>query len=320
MLKTLVDALADYHIVLRPDQELPEWWAGAPSVALGPDGTFYLAVRMREGNSPRGRRGYEVRLLASRDGLHFEPFLHLTREAAGVPGFERPALVFDKATGLFRLYLCAGLDSGWTLLALDPVADPHDFDLSTLRPVLAPTPPAPGEENFARILGYKDPFVLHLPDAWHLFTIAYDRLERPWHFVSSDGFEWRPAPRPILLQNTGWHDFFTRPACVLPLPVGFLLVYEGSSLDWRDPVYNIATGLAFTCDFLHVHDLTPDAPLLKSTTPAAYHTWRYSHWLFAHGKLFVYFEAACPDGTNELRCAVLPPDLFAFDASALCVS
>jgi hypothetical protein len=79
-------------------------------------------------------------------------------------------------------------------------------------------------------------------------------------------------------------------------------------------VYNIATGLAFTPDLETFHDLTPDAPLLRSTTPGACHTWRYSHWLPVGDKIHVYFEAARPNGTNEIRLAILDG---AFPAPAL---
>ncbi len=88
-----------YQVVLEPDEDTPEWWAGAPSVARADDGTFYLACRMREGTSPRGRRGYEVRILRSRDGVAFEPVHAIPREAVPIPGFERPALVRDAQTG-----------------------------------------------------------------------------------------------------------------------------------------------------------------------------------------------------------------------------
>jgi hypothetical protein len=86
--------------------------------------------------------------------------------------------------------------------------------------------------------------------------------------------------------------------------VGYLLVYEGSMIGWHDPVYNIATGLAYSTDLKTFHDLTPNAPLLKSTTPGDYHTWRYSHWMHVEGRVYVFFEAARPNNTNEVRLAV----------------
>lgn len=52
----------DYQVVLGPDKDQPEWWAGAPSVVRDRSGTFWLACRMRTADSPRGLRGYEIRL------------------------------------------------------------------------------------------------------------------------------------------------------------------------------------------------------------------------------------------------------------------
>jgi hypothetical protein len=294
-------AMADYQVVLEPDENTPEWWSGAPSVAVAGDGTFYLAARMREGRSPRGRRGYEIRLLKSADGRRFEPIRSLRREDAGVPVFERPALRRDPHTGRFRLYGCAGLEKGWAILRFGDVDDPAEFDPATARPVLAAECP---DDGFVHVTGYKDPVVHWDGERWHLFVIACDRVERIRHFTGADGEPWQPTGRTVL-ENAGWHDYFTRPASVVPLPVGYLFVYEGSALSWRDPVYNIATGLAYSPDLRSFVDLTPEQPLLRSTTPGDYHTWRYSDWVLHDGRLYVYFEAARPNNTNELRVAVL---------------
>jgi len=46
-----------YEVILEPDRNEPEWWAGAPSVVRDGSGTFWLACRMRTADSPRGLRG-----------------------------------------------------------------------------------------------------------------------------------------------------------------------------------------------------------------------------------------------------------------------
>ena len=51
MFDKIVSAAADYDVVLEPDQNTPEWWAGAPSALLTAEGEFFLAARMREGES-----------------------------------------------------------------------------------------------------------------------------------------------------------------------------------------------------------------------------------------------------------------------------
>ncbi|MCP4639237.1 MAG: glycoside hydrolase family 32 protein [bacterium] len=300
MLDRIVNAFSEYTVILEPDENTPEWWAGAPSACRAKDGTFYLAARMREGNSPRGKRGYEVRILRSEDGKVFEPVAHVKREDAGVPGFERPALVQDPHTGLFRLYGCAGLEGGWSILKWDDAEDPATFDPKTVRTVLVPEA---GDDGFARTRGYKDPFVFWDGDRWQMFVIGFDFIERIHHFVSDDGESWRRGAAAPVIENAGWHNFYTRPACVLPMAVGYLLVYEGSHFDWLDPVYNIATGLAYSADLRTFTDLTPDEPLLRSTTPGMYATWRYSHWLSVGDEVYVFFEAARPNNTNEIRLA-----------------
>ncbi len=300
MLERIAEALADYRVVLEPDENTPEWWAGAPSVCRGDDGTFFMACRMREGNSPRGKRGYEVRILESADGRAFRPIHRIRREDAGVAGFERPCLVRDPDTGRYRLYGCAGLEDGWAILRWDDADHPAAFRPETARPVLRAEGP---DDGFARVVGYKDPYVLWDGARWRMFVIGHDRVERTWQFVSDDGERWEPASEEPFLENDGWHHFYTRPACVLPMAVGYLVVYEGSPVGWRDPVYNIATGLAYSPDLASYVDLTPAEPLLVSATPGDYQTWRYSHWLRVDDEVYVYWEAARANNTNEIRMA-----------------
>lgn len=119
-----------YDVVLEPDHNEPEWWAGAPSVVRANDGSFYLAARMREGMSPPGFRGYEIRILHSPDGVHFEPIHRIRREDAGLRGFERPALVIDPHTGAFKLYACTPGEQGWCILRFDDAKNPAAFDLN----------------------------------------------------------------------------------------------------------------------------------------------------------------------------------------------
>lgn len=304
-LERLRARFADYHTVLEPDRDEPEWWAGAPSVCRGPDGVLWMACRMREGDSPRGLRGYEIRILRSDDGVHFEPVHRIPREQVPIPGFERPALLINPRTGLFSLYGCGPFDGGpWCILRFDDAPSPAQFVPSTCRPVIvAPPPTSPASGG---VTGYKDPFIFWEGDVAHCFTIGVDRMERAWHLTSTDGEHWDPVGPGPCFDHGGWHSFFTRPACVLPLGVGCLLIYEGSHPTWHDPVYNIATGLAWSPDLRSFVDLTPHEPLLTSTTPGACMTWRYSHWLWVNGELFVYAEVARPNSTNEIRMWRLP--------------
>lgn len=290
--------------ILRPDRAEPEWWAGAPSVARGPDGVFWMACRMRDAVSPRGLRGYEIRILRSDDGVRFEKVRSIHRDEVPIPGFERPCLLFDAEAGLFDLYACGPWKGGpWSILRFDSAASPADFDPTTARPVISPIPPR--DERDVVPVEYKDPVIVHAGGRRHAWVIGYMRRnERIYHFESDDGETWRPVgdPRESAMELSGWHDFFVRPASVLALGFGWLFVYEGSRTTWRDPVYNVGTGLAFTFDLHRVRDLTPDAPFLLSDTPAdGFATFRYSHWMRVDDELRIYAEVSAPDGTHEIR-------------------
>src|SRR5690606_5754906 len=97
-LSAITAKFTDYEVILRPDEDKPEWWAGAPSIVYDA-GVFWLAARMRTQESTRGLRGYEIRILRSGDGVNFETVHRLKREDVPIPGFERPALLKDPATG-----------------------------------------------------------------------------------------------------------------------------------------------------------------------------------------------------------------------------
>jgi hypothetical protein len=300
----------EYKVILEPDRDAAEWWAGGPSVVRDTQGVFWMAARMRTADAPYGLRGYEIRILRSADGLSFETVHRLKREDVPIPGFERPALLIDPRTGKFKLYACGPWQKGpWTIIKFDDVDDPRQFQAATARPVIAPQKKVLPRD--APVEGYKDPVILFAEGAFHAWLIGQHRgLERVYHFRSADGETWTPVGNPYesIMRLDGWHDFFVRPASVLPLPVGYLFIYEGSNVKWYDPVYNIATGLAFTFDLHHIVDLTPASPLLVSTTPSPlFHTWRYSHWLWVGDEIWAYAEVARPNLSNEIRLFRLKP-------------
>lgn len=305
----IAEKFTDYHVVLTPDKDAPEYWAGAPSVARGTDGTFWLAARMRTAESPRGLRGYELRILRSDDGIAFEHAHTIHRDDVPIPGFERPALLRDPRTGKFKLYACGPWQDGpWQIIKFDDVDSPDEFDPKTARSVIGP--PEKQYERDVSVIEYKDPVVFYANDRFHCYVTGYVRRnERMFHFASDDGETWRAVGNPYtsLLPLAGWHDFFIRPAGVVPLGIGWLVPYEGSSTAWYDPIYNIATGLAFTFDLHTLIDLTPDAPLLTSQTPSEeFATFRYSTWLDLGDTLLIYAEVAKPNNAFELRVHTIP--------------
>ncbi|HRR56891.1 MAG TPA: hypothetical protein P5568_13970 [Acidobacteriota bacterium] len=298
------EKFSEYRVILEPDENKPEWWAGAPSVVRDDSGTFWLACRMRTADSPLGLRGYEIRILRSDDGIHFETARRIKREDVPVPGFERPSLLLDPHTGKFKLYACAPWNGGpWLIFKFDDADSPEQFIPSSAKPVIEPI--AKKYERDVIAHGYKDPFILYTEGCYHAYVIGQVRQnEWVFHFRSRDGELWEPVGNPYepIMQLDGWHNFFVRPACVIPVGVGYLFVYEGSNMGWYDPVYNIATGLGFTFDLHSIIDLTPESPLVVSTTPSGHFgTWRYSHWLEVDGELWVYAEVARPNETNEIR-------------------
>ncbi len=130
------------------------------------------------------------------------------------------------------------------------------------------------------------------------------RTERIYHFESADGESWEPVGNyyDSIMDLDGWHDFYVRPASVVPLEIGYLFVYEGSNVAWHDPVSHMGTGLAFTFDLHNLRELTAEEPLAISSTPSGrFHTLRYSHWMRVDNELWVYAEAVKPNESHEIR-------------------
>ena len=294
----------EFQTILKPDQEEPEWWAGAPSVVRDPTGVFWMACRMRTAESPRGLRGYEIRILRSEDGITFEKVHTIHRDQVPIPGFERPALLIDPVTQKFKLYGCGPWHEGpWCILKWQDADSPAQIDPASARPVIQPI--SKTYERDVIPIEYKDPVIIRAEGVYHCYVIGYlRRNERIYHFSSKEGERWEPVGSPYesVMELSGWHDFFVRPASVLPLGFGYLFVYEGSNVKWYDPVYNIATGLGFTFDLHRIQDLTPSAPFAVSSTPNPFFsTFRYSHWMKVGEEVWVYAEVACPNQTNEVR-------------------
>ena len=299
----ITEQFIDFDVIVKPDKDAPEWWAGAPSVVVDRQGIFWMACRMRTADAPRGLRGYEIRILKSADGVSFETVHHIKREQVPIDGFERPALLIDPVTSLFKLYGCGPDSNGvWGIFKFEDAESPDKFRPETAKRVIVP---------FAReyprqitMTGYKDPVIIHSQGQYHCYVIGYVRQnERIFHFTSPDGETWQPVghPNKSIMPLSGWHDFFIRPASVVPLGVGYLFAYEGSCAAWKDPVYNIGTGIGFTFDLHHIYDLTADSPFILSSTPGSFYTCRYSCWLIIKNEVWIYAETAKPNDSHEIR-------------------
>jgi len=302
-IKSISSKFRDYVTVLKPEKDAPEYWAGAPSVVRDEDGIFWMAARMRSPEHPRGLRGYEIRILRSEDGINFKKAHEIRREQVPIPGFERPALLIDPQTKKFKLYACGPWQEGpWSIIKFDDADDPTQFKANTAKPVIQA--PQKKYDRDVSVLEYKDPFIIYANGSYHCYVTGYIRRnERIFHYSSEDGENWKPVGdinEPIM-DLSGWHNFFIRPASVVPLGIGYLFIYEGSSTTWYDPVYNVVTGLGFTFDLQQITDLTPDAPLVVSSTPGQFYTWRYSHWMLVGKEMFIYAEVANPNQSHEIR-------------------
>lgn len=301
--KDITKKFKNYDVVLKPDKDLAEYWAGAPSVVRDDKGIFWMVARMRSPEHPRGLRGYEIRILKSKDGVNFKKYHSIYREQVPIPGFERPAILIDPVSKKFKLYACGPWKKGpWSIIKFDDVDNLKDIDPKSAHTVIAA--PKPKYYRDVSVKEYKDPVILYANGKYHCYVIGYIRRnERLFHFTSDDGENWSPVGdvnQPIMDLN-GWHNFFVRPASVLPMGVGYLFVYEGSSTQWYDPVYNIGTGLGFTFDLHDIKDLTTASPLLLSTTPKDFYTYRYSHWMWVDGEIWVYAEVANENESHEIR-------------------
>ncbi len=130
------DRFLDWTVVAGSDRDEAEWWAGAPSVARGPDGVFWMSARMRTADAPLGYRGYEIRIFRSDDGLAFEPVHSIKREEIPLDGFERSSLVYDAAQRVFRLYGCSPIHGTWTVLKWGDAIRPNQFAPSAVQTVI----------------------------------------------------------------------------------------------------------------------------------------------------------------------------------------
>jgi len=289
----LIPDVSKYYRIASPPKPVEWYWVGAPSVILDENsGEYWLAYRVRN----REKRGYEVHLVKSSNGVTFKTVKIFRKEEAGLISLERPALLKDPWSGKFRIYLSGNTKDGWSIYRLDEVEDPVDFDISTIKVALTPS----GHASEDRTV--KDPYIFVLGRIYIMLYIGSGRMHEQVHLAfSSDGINWKKYEGNPVFKLGGWHNFSTRPMCVMPTNHGFYLYYGGSNAQWYEPVFNIQLGLAFTFDFQRFFDATPDSPLLQSPTSGKYGTLRYMDFILHEDKVFFYYEAARKDDANELR-------------------
>ncbi len=310
----------------------PGWWSGAPSSYFDSHtNTFYLVYRVRH---PRELgRGIECRVAASENGVTFHDIWALPRNSLDALSVERSS-VFRGRDGRWHLLLsyCSATDNRWHIGKIS-ADEPDQFDVSTMTPWLSPDDVAAE--------GVKDPVVYqlgamlyilvsyavlastdvstvapHLHSSGDVYNTGFIR-SRTGALMGIEGQRgnWlgdvSPICQPILAgvsisdgddDGSAWDAYCRRISTIVPLEIGgFLAYYDGSAT--VNGNYEEQTGLAYSTDLRTFHSLTPDAPLLTSQHSTG--SLRYVDVLSVGHELFYYYETACPDGSHELRVAVV---------------
>ncbi|MDF2977926.1 MAG: hypothetical protein K0S40_2654 [Actinomycetospora sp.] len=281
-------------VVVPPPVDALGYWAGAPSV-LVVDDVVYLSYRLRQ---PVGAgRGYANVVARSIDGVAFETFAVVEKDAFGAESLERPALALSDE-GRWRLYVsCAtpGTKHWWVdVLEADT---PQGLALAPRRTVL------PGDDLHA----VKDPVVLRDARGWHLWASVHpldypeatDRMTTEYA-TSPDGLDWTWRGTALAPRRGLWDARGVRITAVVPIGDELVATYDGRATaaeNWEERT-GVARG-AGDGRFRAVGD----APAAES--PHAGRGLRYLAVADVAGVRRLYWEATRADGAHELRTQVL---------------
>ncbi|WP_232327500.1 hypothetical protein [Herbidospora yilanensis] len=281
-------------VAIPPPGDGPGFWAGAPSAVATPDGTIYLAYRLRR---PIGEgRGYAIQIARSADGERYEPVLTITKDQMRTESLERPTLVLTPE-GDWRLYLsCATYGTKHWRVELLEASRPEDFDPETARVVL------PGDLK----TGVKDPVIVHHGGQWHLWASCHP-LEIPDeadqmvtdYATSPDGREWSWHGTALDRRPGAWDSRGVRVSAVRFTDDGVLAYYDGraSAAENYEERTGVATGpdpSTLTAVGDHPHAQSPHGGL------------RYLDILdLPGGGQRVFYEWTRPDGAHDLRTELI---------------
>jgi|ERR1017187_736831 hypothetical protein len=296
-LSVLIPTYTRSVVVVPPPGEGEGYWAGAPSAAVGEDGTIYLAYRLRR---PVGEgRGFANVVAQSMDGEHFTTVATLTCREFNAESLERPYLV-QLQDGTWRLYVSAATPGTkhWRIDAVD-AATPADFSASNRRTAL------PGDSAY----GVKDPVIQFWDGMWHGWFCFHplerdndaDRMETRYA-TSRDGLTWSSPT--IALQGTPgrWDARGARIAAVLRDTTQVVAYYDGR--EDRESNTEEVTGIALGLEpgLLHAQGV---APIARS--PFGGGALRYVTIIDLPdiGRR-MYYETSCSDGSHELRTEFFP--------------
>lgn len=273
------------------------FWAGGPSVASDPDGTVWLAYRLRR---PVGAgRGYAIGIARSDDGITFSEAARLERDDFACDSLERPALV-RRPEGGWRIYLSLATPGTlhWRVVAID-ADDPTTFDPRMARTVLD------GGPDHA----LKDTVVHPSADGWEMWVCLHEIADpghadamSTLHAASPDGLAWSITGTVLSpLATSTWDRRGTRIAAVLDLAGTRVAYYDGRATaeeNWEE-----RTGLA-VADPGGRFTALPGGPLASSTHASG--ALRYVDLLRVPKGLRFYYEASRTDGAHELLTEYAP--------------
>ena len=289
--------------IVAPSCAGPGCWAGAPGAYSNGRDT-YLVYRMRR---PQPGRGYELRIAASHNGLHYETVLSVSKERFDAESIERSALV--RVGEMWRLYAsfvrrgdrrwCIGLVEARAVDAFDPadvtiVLDPLDIGLAAV----------------------KDPWLRRDGGRWLMFVscgtlpasqdtalhstgdaLSTGRtLSVSGVATSVDGRSWTWEGPTLWPSASGWDAFTTRLTTAVPDGDGWLGLYDGSASLAEN--YEERCGLARSRDLRSWERVSIDGPSIGTARgPGGV---RYVD-ITAAGDVFYEYTRA--DGAHELRVA-----------------
>ena len=293
----LIPTYARSVVVVPPPGVGEGYWAGAPSAAVGKDGTIYLAYRLRR---PVGEgRGFANVVAQSNDGENFITVATLTSNDFDAESLERPYLV-QLRDGTWRMYVSAATPGTkhWRIDAVDATT-PADFVASNRRTVL------PGDSAY----GVKDPVIQFWGGMWHAWICFHplerdddaDRMETRYA-TSRDGLKWSSPT--IALQGTPrqWDARGARITAVLRDTTQVVAYYDGRGD--RESNTEEVTGIARGLEpgLLHTQGATPIAH-----SPFGSGGFRYVTVIdLPDNARRMYYETSCSDGSHELRTEFFP--------------
>jgi hypothetical protein len=279
----------------------PGCWAGAPG-AYADRHVTYLVYRMRR---PQPGRGYELRLAASHDGLHFETAWSAGKDRFGAESIERCALV--RVGDRWRLYVSyvRSDDRRWRI-GLVEAHSVDAFDPADMVVVLDPL--ALG------VAAVKDPWLRRDGDRWLMF-VSYGTLPATQMVglhatgdalstgrtlsasglaTSLDGKRWSWEGAVLTPGPSGWDSFTTRLTTAVRDRAGLLGLYDGSASLAEN--YEERCGLARSTDLRHWERISLDGPAIG--TARGQGGVRYVD-ITTEGDVFYEYTRA--DGAHELR-------------------